>query len=316
MRARTLLALCALILLWTPGTLASVIHIVRPGDTINSLAMEYYGEANRTVLIRAVNSIPTNDEVELAIGEPVLIPESTRRVVKAGETWADLAQTELGSPRRAWFIADVNGSDESSTPTKGQIINVPYLLPWSLTEGLAGTVNRFFPDESGRDRMRIARLLIKINSGLRPRGMTRGTRIVVPFADLNILPEKHAELDRLAASRRSQSDQQAQSQANARLEELIDLFAEGAYIELIQLAGQIAGASELTAAQQVTLHRYLGQAFVALDRDDLAVREFRELLELQPDFQFDQVTTSPVILELFEQVRHRRSSDDDQPDEE
>ena len=305
MRARTLLALCALILLWTPGTLASVIHIVRPGDTINSLAMEYYGEANRTVLIRAVNSIPTNDEVELAIGEPVLIPESTRRVVKAGETWADLAQTELGSPRRAWFIADVNGSDESSTPTKGQIINVPYLLPWSLTEGLAGTVNRFFPDESGRDRMRIARLLIKINSGLRPRGMTRGTRIVVPFADLNILPEKHAELDRLAASRRSQSDQQAQSQANARLEELIDLFAEGAYIELIQLAGQIAGASELTAAQQVTLHRYLGQAFVALDRDDLAVREFRELLELQPDFQFDQVTTSPVVIEALDQARRR-----------
>lgn len=307
----TLLALTAFVaigLFWGTKAQASIFHVVRTGDTVNSLAMEYYGEANRATLLRAVNRMPEEGEVELAIGEPLLIPESARRVVKTGETWADLAQAELGSPDRAWYIADINGAEESSTPTKGQIINIPYLMPWSLTEGLAGTVSHFFPDQSGRDRIRIARLLIKLNSGLRPRGMTRGTRIIIPFADLNILPEKRAELDRIAALRRSSADQQAQTQATAQLEELGQLYAQGDYLELIRTAGHIAGASELTAAQQVTLHRYLGQTFVALDRVDLAEREFAELLELQPDFQFDQVTTSPVILELFQRVRRERGS--------
>lgn len=305
----TKLLRCLTLALWLVtlsggDALATVIHITRPGDTVTSLAQEYYGSTSRALILRAVNRMPPDGEVELAIGEPILIPETTRRVVGGDETWASLAAAELGSADRAWLLAEVNHGTESQPPTRGQIITVPYLLPWALNEGLAATITFFFPETSPRERIDMARLLLRLNPGLRPRGVARGTRIVVPIDDLTILPQKLAEVQRRDASLRTVSDQQQQRDTNSELEGLARLLANGAYVEIVRTAGRLS-ATDLTEAQQVMLHRYLGQAFVALDRTDLAEQEFVDLLELQPDSQFDQVTTSPTILEVFERARRR-----------
>lgn len=287
--------------------MATVIHITRQGDTVTSLAQEYYGSTGRAIILRAVNRMPPDGEVELAIGEPILIPETARRVVGADETWASLAASELGSAERAWLLAEVNHGTEAQPPTKGQIVTVPYLLPWALTEGLAATITYFYPETSPRERIDLARLLLRLNPGLRPRGVSKGTRIVVPIDDLTILPQKLEEVQRRDVSLRTAGDQQQQLETNTELEGLSRLLADGAYVELVRAAGRLS-ATDLTEAQQVTLHRYLGQAFVALDRTDLAEQEFVDLLGLQPDFQFDQVTTSPTILEVLERARHRTQS--------
>jgi DNA-binding TFAR19-related protein (PDSD5 family) len=289
------------------AALANVFHIVRQGDTISSLSQEYYGDTKLTHLLRAVNRMPTEGDVSLAIGEPLLIPECTRRIVGENESWSDLAEAELGTADRAWFLAEVNNSDENTAPTKGQIVTVPYMMPWSLTDGLAATIVQFFPEHGQRQRIQTARMLIRLNPGLRPRGIAKGTRIVVPFGDVTILPQKLAELEKQSSARRSTEDQRQQQDANSQLERLPTLLAAGSYVELVRLAGQIS-AADLTEAQQVTLHRYLGQAFAALDRPDLAEQEFSELLELQPDFQFDQVTTSPAIIEILDRARTQSGS--------
>lgn len=283
---------------------ANVFHIARPGDTVTSLSQEYYGDTSRALLLRAVNHMPIEGDVELAIGEQIMIPQSSRRIVREGDSWSKLAEAELGAADRAWYLADVNGAQENEPPTKGQIVTIPYMMPWSLTEGLAATIARFFPDQTQRDRIATARMLIRLNPGLRPRGMTKGTRIVIPFPDVTILPQKLATLERRSATHRSTVDQQQQQDANAQLERLPELLSSGAYVELVRLAGRIS-ASDLTEAQNVTLHRYLGQAYVALDRPELAEQEFVELLALQPDFQFDQVTTSPTIIAILDRARHR-----------
>ncbi len=302
---RALVALLGVILFHGEAG-ASVIHIVRPGDTVDSLAQEYYGDAHRAAVLRGANNLPLDEEITLAVGEPLIIPEGRQRAVAEGEGWADLARIELGTAERAWYLAEVNNSstDEGAPgPTKGQIVTVPYLLPLALTEGLAATVQRFFPNHTNRDRLTTARLLLKLNPGLRPRGMARGTRIVLPLMDLTILPAKRASIEREQAALRSDDDQNRQRDATVELERLAELLSAGSYIEVIELSGRIAGSTQLTEAQRISLHRSLGQALLAVDRPDLALREFTALVALQPDFQFDQVTTSPTVLRLLDRAR-------------
>lgn len=283
---------------------ASIVHFVGQGDSITSLALEYYGEASKTLLLRAANNWPLEGDVELMVGAPVVIPECKRRVVKGGQTWEDLAREELGTTDRAWLVAEANHSKTQEPPESGQIVTIPLLVPVVVGESLRSTVKRFYPEVTGAQRRDLTRLIKRLNPDLPAQRGGRGARILLPFFDVAIRPTKRMVLDERQSERRSPQAQERQVVVARELEGLPELLASGAYVEVVVLASRISGATELTEAQRVTLHRCLGQAFVALDRNDLAQVEFVELLRLQPDFQFDQVTTSPSVLEVFERARH------------
>jgi len=297
-RLLSAVALVGATMVATPAA-AQVIHVVQPGDTPTSLAVHYYGDAVRQVIIRAVNGMHAEDEVDVAIGEPMLIPERRHRLVAEGDTWADLSRQELGTVDRAWLFAQVNDTDPLEAPEPGRVIVIPYLMPLAIADGLPTTISRYYPDENMRQ---VARMLRRVNPNLRGR-VPRGTRIVLPFAELEILAARRSEIDQAAASRRAPTDADRQDEAAQQLARLRELLDAGSFAECVELAGRISGCADLTAAQQVRLRRYLGQAYVALERDDLAEQEFRQLLTLEPDFQFDQVTTSPAVIELLDRAR-------------
>lgn len=282
---------------------ASMVHFVGQGDSVTSLALEYYGDASKAPILRRANRWPQEGDVPLIVGEPVVIPECNRRVVREGQSWEDLAREELGTTARAWLIAEANSTNPYDPPEAGRIVSVPFLLPVQISEGLAQTVKAYYP-ELPRAKVRDTIGLIKrLNPDLPSGRAVRGARVLLPFFDLTIRPTKRIILDERRDQLRSPARQERQRLAAHDLEELSELLADGAYLELVVRASSIRGATELTEAQRVTVHRYVGQAFIALDREDLALREFGELLALQPDFQFDQVTTSPVVLEVLERAR-------------
>lgn len=287
---------------------ASIVHFVGQGDSVTSLALEYYGEASRAAVVRAANSWPEEGEVELFVGEPVVIPECTRRVVEKGQSWDDLAHEELGSTERAWLLAEANRANLQEPPAEGQIVTVPFLLPVVLEEGLRPAVDQFYSEMPRPERRDMTKIVKRLNPHIPSQRGGRGTRVLLPFFDLTIRPTKRVVLEERQARRRSPSGQDRQRSAAREIEQLSGLLAEGDFIEVVVIASRVQGAAELTVAQRVTLYRYLGQAFVALDRDDLALEQFMALLELQADFQFDQVTTSPVVLEAFERAQERHSA--------
>jgi hypothetical protein len=280
---------------------AMAIHIVRPGETVTSIAAAYYGQPGREVVLRAVNQMSAEGEVELQVGEPLLIPEQHQRVVRQGDSWESLARDEMGTEERAWLLAEANQSDPVQRPEAGRIIVIPYLMPLAIGDGLPAVIERFYPGESPRQ---VARMLRRLNPNLRAR-VQRGTRIVLPVYGLEMLASRRAEIERADAAQRRPEDAERQRDASAQLARLPDLLAAGSFVELVALAGRISASADLTEAQQVTLHRYLGQAYVALDRPDLATAEFVRVVTLQPDFQLDEVTTSPTVLEVFRRARER-----------
>ncbi len=318
-RPRDLVLVVAALLTLAGVARASIVHFVGQGDSVTSLALEYYDDASKAAVIRAANSWPPEGEVELFVGEPVVIPECVRRVVEKGQTWQDLAREELGSAERAWLLAEANHGNLQEPPEPGRIVAVPFLLPVVLQEGLRATVKGLYPELSRSERRDRVRLIKRLNPDLPAQRDGRGARALLPFFDLTIRPTKRTVLEERQARHRAPRDQDGQRAASGELERLPQLLGDGSYIEVVVVASRVAGSTELTEAQQVTLHRYLGQAFVALDRVDLAIVEFEALLELQPDFQFDQVTTSPAVIEVLERARQRLRargspiSDDEQP---
>jgi hypothetical protein len=281
---------------------ASLVHFVGEGDSITSLALEFYDDANAMPLLRAANGWPLEGDVELMLGEPVLIPECKRRVVEGGQTWADLAREELGTSDRAWLVAEANQAKVQEPPETGRIVTIPLLVPVEIEDDLRSTVKLFYPEATKAERGEIARLVKRLNPDLPQQRGGRGARALLPFFDVAIRPTKRMVLDDQRVAVRDPVAQEHQAQVTRELESLPELLANGAYVEVVVLASRVRGGTELTEAQRVTLHRVLGQAFVALDRDDLARAEFVALLALQPDFQFDQVTTSPTVLEVFERA--------------
>ena len=161
---RTVLPAFLFLLLTLSGVArASIVHFVGPGDSVTSLALEYYGEANRAMVLRAANNWPLEGEVELALGEPVVIPECTRRVVGEGQTWEDLARDELGSAERAWLVAEANQANPQVPPEVGQIVTIPFLLPMVLQDGVTAAMRRFYSDRSRSGRHEAERLVKRLH---------------------------------------------------------------------------------------------------------------------------------------------------------
>ncbi|MCL4236303.1 MAG: hypothetical protein KJ042_17510 [Deltaproteobacteria bacterium] len=84
-------------------------------------------------------------------------------------------------------------------------------------------------------------------------------------------------------------------------------YEASAYDDALRLLGDaIAKPSRYTAAQRAKAHRYMAMTLVAFDRADEAREQFILSLDLEPDFRFDPVVTSPKILRVFEEARAAR----------
>ena len=64
-----------------------------------------------------------------------------------------------------------------------------------------------------------------------------------------------------------------------------------------------------TEADSIQAHKMLGVAYLFENQPDNARREFKKLLELQPDFRFDPLLDSPRVVELFNQVLNEQQDE-------
>ncbi len=63
-----------------------------------------------------------------------------------------------------------------------------------------------------------------------------------------------------------------------------------------------------TPKELLQIHQYLGFAYFNLDQKDSARVQFLTILNIDPDFQLDPVTTSPKIIAFFEQLKAMAAS--------
>lgn len=276
------------------------VHTVRPGETLAAIAQKYYGDPARESVLVMENGLNTQGGSSIVTGLRLDIPAVSYHRVAEGETWAGLAERYYGDVRRAFALMDTNGGS-STQPDVGAEILIPY--PLRHVAGQHDTLTELAMLYYGRNDA--VGTLRRFNN-IRGNRLTRGQIVLVPLADLLLSDDGKALIaDASQAPAPAGGEVRAQqARIDAELPALREDVRRGRYAEAVAVANRLLGEGELTGNQAVTIQRELGTAYVALDREDLAVAAFREVIARQPDTELDSVRTSPRILHAWEEAKH------------
>jgi LysM repeat protein len=248
-------------------------HAVQEGDTLASIAQRYYGDPTREAVLREANRMKRPAVNALVAGSWIFVPMVTFYRVGKEETWKSLATRFFGREARAATLIEANNGNRRIEPDEGAELLVPYPLRHVVSPGetLTKIAKMYMPD-SPLSLKRIRRF----NAGAR---IERGQVVLVPLFDL-----------RLAG-------------VESSLPQLIEQVKKAEFAEAVSLANRLLGTQSLTSTQVVTIQKELAEAYVALERTDLAEASFRVALALQPNLELDTVRTSPRVLEAFNRAK-------------
>ncbi|MBI5517030.1 MAG: LysM peptidoglycan-binding domain-containing protein [Deltaproteobacteria bacterium] len=291
-RARAwVLALTSLLV--GPSARADVVHTYTRGETLAALSERYYGTAAQEAVLVAANGLHLQASPSLMTGVHLVIPSVSYHRVAPGETWERLGQRLLGHPRHGPYLARSNRGSFDISPSVGTVVRVPYLLRFVVgtDEPLFEIARRFYGDRA------MVQFILGYNQ-LSSTRLQRGQVLVLPLADLTLreVAPGSPEAPLVAAHG-------VQREAERDLPALLQHLRRGQYVEAVELGARLRARPELSVDQRVALLRALAEAYVALERQDLAVEALREALTVQPSATFDPALTPPKVLEALALAR-------------
>ena len=304
-----------------PACAVDVVHAVEPGDTLDSLALRYWGEAALAESLGLYNGL---DSPVLEPGATLRVPFAEEHVVQPGDSWASLADGEWKAPSRYRELALLSGrADVVLQP--GERVLIPALIPHRLRERetFAALSRRVYRTP------RYADSLARLNGVEDPRLVQVGQVVKLPLvrrvSDASEAPEPHGPsvppelLPKLAAAEVEPDPEPTPSPTPAVVREpepAPDVAAPPPteYLEAIEIgvaaydAGDFRFAldqlealrSEVlelgTLYERELLLRHLTFLYTAYDRGEDACHAYTELERVAPESNWDPELISPKII--------------------
>jgi hypothetical protein len=85
----------------------------------------------------------------------------------------------------------------------------------------------------------------------------------------------------------------------------IDLCREALFEKCVEKLNSAKATGGLSRDELVEVNRYLGSAYLTLDRKDLAEAVYRDLLAVDLSYELDPTTTNPEHLKFFRLVKEK-----------
>jgi LysM domain len=275
------------------------VHVVRPSETLASIAELYYGDPRRESALVAENGLASDGGSAIVVGLRLTVPTVRYHRVLAGETWAELAERYYGDVRRAFALIEANNAPSGKQPDVGAELLIPHPLRYvGGHDPVRQAAKDFF--DGGTKAMQMVRRF----NGLRAGRVPRGTILLLPVQNLVLSAQgrRLAEAQGVAQAAAGET-RDKQLKVNEELPRLREDVQRGRYVEAVSLANRLLGLGQLTGNQLVTIQRELGTALIALDREDLATEAFKVMLEQQPDVELGLGDTSPRVLRVLEAAK-------------
>lgn len=278
----------------------AVVHVVRAGETLASIAQVYYGDPRREAVLITENGLDAAEA--LPEGLQLVIPSVRFHRVVRGDSWRAIAERYYGDAARAALLLRANSAKASAAPDEGAQLLIPYPMrhrPRS-SESFATVSLHYY---GTRDE---ARQLRAFNGGRAK--AARGQLVLVPLFDLTLSPAG-AQRSEAARGQGASSEDARRTQAEVArdIPRLREFVSKGQFVEAVALGNQLLGRPQRTGNQEISIQRELAAAYVALDREDLAIGAFARALEKQPDLELDSVRTSPRVLSALEAAKNQRT---------
>ncbi len=277
----------------------SFVHVVKQGETLASIAQRFYGDALFEKVLVTENGLSGYDGVSIAPGMRIVIPYSAYYRVARGDSWNKLGEQFYGAAERGSILPLVNGLSKDNPPEQNAQILIPYAVRHiaDQRDDLASICEAYFGSTEN------VGLLRKFNRLSRNR-LKKSQLILVPIPKLLLSDQGRKIIEELTgivlanSSVRTLQDQSAQ-----RIAQLREYVRRGHYIEGVAYGHELLGAGVLTANQTVVVQSELATAYVALERDDLAVKAFEAALKLRSDLELDTAKTSPKVLLMLKKAQ-------------
>lgn len=291
--------------LWLPAQVTqaewNIVHVVRPNETLASIAEQYYGNARRESVLVAENGLSGQGGSPIVVGLRLDIPAVVFHRVQEGETWAVLAKLYYGEASRAYAIIDANEGAAGDHPDVGAELLIPYPVRHVVgqADSLRSVAKLYYNDEALTAPVR------RFNNIKRNR-ILRGQILLVPIADLRLTEEgRKAARAQEQAAINGGNVRDHQATIATRLPELREHVRRGRFSEAVAMGNRLLGEGDLTGNQKVSVFRELGTSYVALGSNELAIDAFVQALTQQPDLELDTARTSPKVLEQFRKGHER-----------
>jgi LysM repeat protein len=277
----------------------TLVHIVRPGETLASIAELYYGDARRESVLVAENGLTSEGGSSIVVGLRLSIPTVSYHKVQEGETWPVLAARFYGDPARAFALIEANRGSSGEQPDPGAELLIPY--PVRHVASQSDSLRKLSKTYYGLNK---EQKIIRRFNQLKHNWLGRGQLLLLPIDDLVLSEKGKAVAEASRASAAEGGDVRKKQEAiDAQLPELREHVKRGRYADAVAMANRLLGGGDITAGQTVTIQRELGTALVALGREDLAQQAFAAMLVEQPFMELDTVRTSPKVLAVFERAQ-------------
>jgi LysM domain len=271
-------------------------HVVRSGETVAQIAERMYGRVELERVVVAANGLGGGRGSRLVAGQRLEIPAVGYHKVLPGETWQAIAKQALGAEKRGEVLARVNDSQPWLRPEVGREIVLPYNLRLVASRGdsTQSVAYRFL------ERRDDAWVIASYNRLDRAR-LRQGEVVLVPLTELELTDAgRQAALNAGALIRAEAGGlaRQAQRRAQGELPRLALDVRRGRYIEAVARGAGLLAQPALSEPQLAETHRWLTEAYVALEARGLAATSCMAWRRHDAEAVLDPIELSPKIIDV------------------
>lgn len=270
------------------------VYKVKPKDTLDVIAAEYYGDRAHATFIIAENKLKNG---RVLPHSRLRIPVTKEITTRKGETFATLATTYLGDERRAPFLADFNDRPVDDSLATGTAITIPFHIGHSAdaTESLASIASRFYGDGKQAD-------LLKRYNFLDKNTIEKGEQIFVPVLDVRVRATKLPPLDTEAKDRRRQVQKIGEATAIA-LPAARAAWLQGDFAHVRAVLEPFSDQLEyMDGATAIAVGMLLGKAHLAFGNSEGAAAAFKQVRERKPTHKLTLYSESPKVIDAWKQA--------------